>query len=354
MPAELYHVLGLMSGTSLDGLDLALCRFFRSGKDWHYEIVSAETRPYARDWRTRLSEAHNIGSRELLELHLQYGEFLGKSARAFLDEQGVEVDLVASHGHTVFHQPENRLSFQLGHGQALATASACPVVWDFRQQDVLLGGQGAPLVPLGDRLLFGEYDACLNLGGISNISFERNLQRLAFDICPVNMALNHVSATIGHAFDPEGSIARSGTVNPILFEKLNALPYYLKESPKTLAREWFTAEFLPLIPMDELKPADILATICEHIAFQIAEVCQQHDLTHVLLTGGGALNQFLLESIKGRSKAELILPSPELIEFKEALIFGLLGLLCSLGEDNVLASVTGSSHDHCAGLLSLP
>ncbi|HPD65925.1 MAG TPA: anhydro-N-acetylmuramic acid kinase [Bacteroidia bacterium] len=341
-----YIVIGLMSGTSLDGLDLALCRF-KFDKYWSFRILRAKTIPYSESWKENLRHAHQLIGQELLRLDRQYGIYLGEQAKSFLS--GEKVDFIASSGHTVFHQPEKGFTFQLGHGSSLSAASGCMVINDFRTMDVALGGQGAPLVPIGDELLFQEFDFCLNLGGFANISFRDMNKRVAFDICPVNFILNQINPP----YDEDGRNGKKGKVDCFLLEKLNDLQYYQQTFPKSLGREWIEKEFLPLLNGVNIHRYDLLRTLYEHIAWQISSVISSGDNKKVLVSGGGAYNKFLMELISQKTKAEIVIPSPEIIEFKEALIFAFLGVLRVRNEINCLSSVTGAMRDSCGGTIWL-
>lgn len=354
-----HRILGMMSGTSLDGLDLALVELTNKTDGWAYRLLATEALSYAPAMRTRLEESIHIPASDLLAFHAEYGTWLGQRARQFLDKTGLEADAVASHGHTVHHRPERGFTFQLGSPQHLALACKLPVVGDFRSLDVALGGQGAPLVPIGDRLLFREFDFCLNLGGISNISFENEGQRIAFDIGIANMLLNHLSRKAGKEYDAGGELARSGQLIPSLLKALDALPYYSKPFPKSTGYEWFAAAILPLLEAHQAPPADHLRTGVEHIAGQIAGQVNElsgNSQVKVLVTGGGAFNTYLMELLRQKSgdRVQWMVPDAELVGFKEAVVFALLGALRLEGETNVLASVTGASRDSCSGVLYRP
>jgi anhydro-N-acetylmuramic acid kinase len=338
-----------MSGTSLDGVDLAACQFdFTSGK-WNYSILHAETIPYPSTWKKRLIEVVEWPATRVYETDAALGKYFGQLIREFLSRWDLNADLIASHGHTLFHRPDLGFTTQIGSGASIAAETGLDTLCDFRSKDVALGGQGAPLVPLGDRLLFGEYTACLNLGGIANISYESNNRRVAYDICPVNMALNAVAQQLGLDFDPEGSHARSGIVDFELLQRLNNLDYYRQSGPKSLGREWYEKEFLPLMEMCS-KPVDLLRTLSEHIAEMIAgEMNKIEKKGSLLTTGGGALNAFLLERIRALSGWSVIVPDKKLVEFKEALVFAFLGNLYMEDRNNVLSSSTGSVRDHVGG-----
>lgn len=342
-----YLVLGIMSGTSLDGLDLAAVEFSYRYNRWNFSLVEAETVAYSSGWQEKLRNAHNLSGEELIGLHHEYGRYIGQEAHHFLFSHQLSPDLIASHGHTVFHQPGKGITFQIGNGASIAAETGITTVADFRVGDVALGGQGAPLVPVGDQLLFPHYTYCLNLGGFANISFEKNRQRVAFDICPVNFMLNHLAKVLGKPFDSQGNIGRKGKVNEALLEQLNQLDYYRLMPPKSLAREWVDTYFLPVMEASSCSLRDKLRTVYEHIAIQIAASVSEPG--KILVTGGGAWNDFLIERIREKTRGEIFIPSDQLILFKEALIFAFLGILRLLEEDNCLASVTGARRDSCGG-----
>jgi len=349
-----YSVIGLMSGTSLDGLDIAYCTFKSNKGKWQYSIKCAETIKYSKEWFQKLKEAHHYGGEKLLQIHSEYGEFLGKKVLDFIRKNKlITIDLVSSHGHTVFHNPENGFTFQLGNGASLAATCGITSVCDFRILDVALKGQGAPLVPIGDRLLFPEYDFCLNLGGFSNISYEVKGNRIAFDICPVNTALNYLAETRGKAFDRGGAIAKSGRINKELLVKLNKLDYYQKKKSKSLGREWLQKYFLPVLNSSNISIEDKLATVTEHIAYQISQVILSVDKKgKILITGGGAKNSFLILKLKEKLRgSQIIIPEQSLVDFKEALVFAFLGILRMEQKINTLCSVTGASKDSSGGVV---
>ena len=366
-PGNLHTVLGLMSGTSLDGLDMACCRFWKSGIRWKYEILKAETIPYPPEWKQRLTDLPEESAIAFAQTDADLGQFMGKYTREFLEKNHLIPDFISSHGHTVFHQPGKRLTVQIGKGSAIAAETGLPVVCDFRTVDVALGGQGAPLVPIGDRLLFPMYDYCLNLGGFANISFEKKGKRIAFDICPCNIVLNKLAERSGYCYDTEGTLAQRGHINHLLLDSLNNIPYYHEPPPKSLGKEWvgafidpILAQYVPGIgspvpssPSGSRKPEagipDLLHTFCEHIAIQIGKYTGTARTKGILITGGGALNHFLVERIRHHVSPQVILPGIQTIEYKEALIFAFLGLLRWLNEVNCLSSVTGASRDHTGG-----
>ena len=348
-----YVSIGVMSGTSLDGLDLVACRF-TCNESWKYEVLKAITVPYSHKWVNKLSNAALLSGIDLALLNNELGKFIGKQINEFCKDLEPKVDLISSHGHTVFHQPQNKLTVQIGSGASIAAITQIKVACDFRPQDVALNGQGAPLVPIGDELLFGEYDFCLNLGGIANVSFRENDERIAFDICPANMAFNLFIKELGYEYDMDGNFGRTGIVQDELLQLLNDLDFYKQNGPKSLGREWFDEEFLPLVRSFQLSPEDTLRTVYEHVSDQISLAVDQYPKGRMLITGGGAHNVFLIELLSEKTKHKTVVPSAQLIDFKEAIIFAFLGVLRLREETNCLKSVTGADRDHCSGIIYLP
>lgn len=352
---EKYNAIGLMSGTSLDGLDIAACEFVLEKGKWSFYIRHSQTYPYSQEWTDKLTRLPATDALTFSLIHEDYGHLLGSLTSAFIKKTGFKPDLVASHGHTVFHQPGRGLTVQVGTGSAIAAKTGLPVVCDFRSADVALGGQGAPLVPIGDRLLFGDYDACLNLGGFANISMEvYNKVRIAYDICPANIVLNLLASGLGLKYDQDGEIARSGDMDHELLHQLNQLSYYTLNYPKSLGREWLEAEFLPLLDKKNVPVKNLLRTACEHIAIQVNRSAGMDKAAKVLVTGGGAHNRFLLERIRQSGNHHWIIPARDWIDYKEALVFAFLGVLRWRGEINVLRSVTGCRADHSGGAVYSP
>lgn len=344
--------IGLMSGSSLDGLDIALVQF--SGNEGHYgyHIEIAETLPYSEYWHDQLAEAFLHQPEELAPLDKAYGAYLGQQVSAFVEKHGVKPDFVASHGHTVFHKPEQRYTLQIGDGQALADACGLTVVNDFRTEDVSKGGQGAPLVPIGDRLLFGDYEICLNIGGIANLSYEFDGKRIAYDICIANQALNWLAQQEGLSYDKDGLLARQGHLIPELLDTLNDNGFYRQSPPKSLGREFFETFQKDLLK--RYSTTDALATFTEHIALQIAQSIEHLPQGKLLVTGGGAHNSYLIERIQQHTGHQVVVPDTQTVDYKEALIFALLGLLRLESQINVLSSVTGAPSDSCSGKIWHP
>lgn len=353
MKKETYHIIGVMSGTSLDGIDLAEISFNYSEEKWHFEILAAETVPYSSFWKDKLREAVNFSEEKLERLDFKYTEKLSEEISKFIKKNNIqEIEAVCSHGHTILHRPEKGLTYQIGNLPRISKIIGKTVVCDFRVQDVELGGQGAPLVPIGDKLLFPEYDYCLNLGGFANCSFEKNGERIAFDICPANIVLNKYAEKLGKDFDEGGKIAASGKVDNNLLQKLNELSFYNVKPPKSLGLEWVTENIFPLLEASEISSENILRTFTEHIAFQLANQFSKN--ASVFITGGGVYNSFLIVRLKDLASIEVVIPSAEIVEYKEALIFGLLGVLKLRDDVNCLSSVTGASMDHSSGKIFSP
>jgi anhydro-N-acetylmuramic acid kinase len=350
---QTYRLLGLMSGTSLDGLDLAYCEFRESGGSWEYSIGAAETVPYAPEWKQRLASLERGTAFDFVSADTEYGHLLGHRCLEFIKKHNLEPLFIASHGHTIFHQPASGITSQIGSGAAIAAEAGLPVVCDFRSLDVALGGQGAPLVPIGDELLFTDYDFCLNLGGFANISTRIEGRRIAFDICPVNIVMNALAAKVGLEYDRNGEMASTGKVDQPLLNRLNALPYYSMKAPKSLGKEWTITNIWPLLDASGLPVADLLATCCEHAAIQIGRACEADSANPgtLLVTGGGALNTHLIERIRVHAQPRIVIPEPAVIHYKEALVFAFLGLLRWLDRSNCLASVTGANHDNPGGAI---
>lgn len=347
--------VGVMSGTSLDGLDLALCTFFeKSEGGYGFNLEKSWGVNYSLKWRDNLRNAVNLSSYDFIKLHREYGKFIGEEVRSFLAGVPLNIDFIASHGHTTFHEPQNNISFQIGDGATIAAHSGITTVSDFRTYDIALGGQGAPLVPIGDMELFNEYDVCVNLGGFANLSFyakDLSKRRVAYDICPINFVINKLVAPLGLEFDNDGSIGRTGAIDSSLLELLNGLDYYSQASPKSLGQEWVYSVFEPLLNEFKYSLANTIRTCYEHFAIQIANELNRGVFLQALFTGGGTKNRFLMELIASKTTCKVVVPSSELIDFKEAIIFGFLGYLRLLKRPNCLASVTGAQRNSIGGVV---
>lgn len=349
MIKDLYNVVGVMSGTSLDGIDLVYVQFKYDGS-WHFEIIYSETVAYESQWVDTLRGLVSATSVALKEIDFHYTNLLSLKIKSFINGYKIKtIDAICSHGHTALHRPDKGLTYQIGNLPHLAKLLEENVVCDFRVQDVALGGQGAPLVPIGDKLLFSNYEFCLNLGGFANVSTEVDGERIAYDICPVNIVLNHYVKQLGLNYDDEGKIASTGHINFLLLQKLNELDFYKMNYPKSLGLEWVDSNIFPLIDSFQLEIKDILATFVEHIALQLSIEINKKQQVSVLVTGGGVYNKFLVDRLQVFTKNTIVIPSKSIIEFKEALIFGFLGVLKLRNEVNCLKSVTGASKNHCSG-----
>ena len=344
-------VLGLMSGTSLDGLDLCCVHFTDNHND--FQILASQTVPYSAIWKSKLENAFFGTTTEVDALDKEYGVFLAKHITDFVNTHSLApIELIASHGHTVFHQPNRGITKQIGSGEEIAKHTGIQVVYDFRTQDVVLGGQGAPLVPIGDVILFNAFDACLNLGGFANVSFDMQNRRIAYDIGACNLILNHFAQKLGYEYDDQGMLAQGGTCDESLLNELNDINYYDFNPPKSLAREFAESQLLPLLSNYDEKTA--LHTYTKHIGFQIGVSLTKSKATKCLVTGGGTHNRFLIDQIQQHTSCFLEIPDHTIVDYKEALVFALLGLLRKENQINVLSSVTGAKHDHSSGRIAKP
>lgn len=341
-----------MSGTSGDGLDIAYCEFEKH-ENWKYSIVESQTVSFPKKLAKKLINAHNMTGLKLALLDVEFGNWMGEQVKYFVTKHSLSVQVVASHGHTVFHQPKKQLSLQIGNGWAIHQACGIPVINDFRMNDVQLGGQGAPLVPIGDRFLFGEYDYCINLGGIANISMEFDQKRIAFDICPFNLLLNHFAEICGKSYDKNGKLAKKGKLLDKVLKQLDKLPFYKIQGAKSLGREDLNDYLKILEGNGDHKPENVLYTLVVHYVRQITRILTPipGKKPSILITGGGSYNTFFMEKL-GDSLSEnfeMVSAGDTLINFKEALIFAFLGVLRLRGENNCLSSVTGATVDNCGG-----
>lgn len=355
-----YKVIGLMSGSSLDGLDIAYVHLNEVRGGWKHEIIHADCIPYDIEMLERLKNVGQMRIHDFLKLHTAYGRFLGEAVNNFIEKHSIhhQVHLVASHGHTVMHEPQNHTTGQIGDGATIAAVTGLPVVSDLRNMDVALGGQGAPIVPIGDKLLFGQYDYWLNIGGIANITVPHNGGTLAFDICPANQILNGLAEMMGKEMDFDGELARAGTLQMDILADLNDEPYYLQEPPKSLSNEQAKELAFPILLESKNDTKDLLRTATQHIADKITEAVQKFpagkEKPVLLATGGGALNSYLMELVQqglAKMNTELHIPDENTIKYKEAVVMALIGVLRWREETNVLSSVTGASRDSIGGAL---
>ncbi|GAA4293676.1 anhydro-N-acetylmuramic acid kinase [Aestuariibaculum suncheonense] len=349
-----YNIVGVMSGTSLDGIDLVYVSFEKK-EHWDFNIIHAETVAYSEECVETLRGLVGCTLEDLKVIDVEYTNFQAEVIKSFISKYNLnDIDAVCSHGHTALHQPEKGLTYQIGNLPKIAELIGERVVCDFRVQDVEYGGQGAPLVPIGDKLLFADYDFCLNLGGFANISTDIDGNRIAYDICPVNIVLNHYVKPLGLDYDRGGEIAGTGNINADLLNQLNALEFYKSPYPKSLGLEWVRTNILPLVDDFKLEINDVLCTFVEHIATQLAAEINKKEQASVYITGGGVYNTYLIERLKTYTRNTIIIPENSIVEFKEALIFGFLGVLKLRDEINCLQSVTGANKDHSSGKIYLP
>ncbi len=342
-----------MSGTSLDGIDIVHCTFSFSNNNWEYQILDAMTVPYSSAFSERLELAQESSALELTSLDNELGQIIGLACRDFIKQQSTSFDFIASHGHTVFHQPDIGITKQIGSGAYIASITGLPTICDFRTMDVAYSGQGAPLVPIGDQLLFSEFSSCINLGGFANISYSQKNKRIAYDICPVNIVLNDLAMRLGQSYDLDGLLAKQGKLIPEILERLNNLSYYKKKPPKSLGKEWSDSFILSELNTAHYEIVDLLRTYTEHCAIQIGILLNDISQENNLITGGGAFNKFLIDRIKSNTSSSIAIPDALTINYKEALIFAFLGLLRWTQQPNCLKSVTGASKNNIGGAIYL-
>lgn len=346
-----------MSGSSLDGLDIAYCRI-ETGEEYFFQILFAETVSYPEELKSLLNNTtqHSTNWQEADNV---FGNFCGDAVQSFIQKYQIHIiDFIASHGHTIAHAPEKKFSLQIGNAALISQKTSLPVIYDFRNADIQAGGQGAPLVPICDALLFPHYNVCLNIGGIANISFDVNAQHIGYDICAANQLLNHIAHQLNKPFDMNGEIAASGKVNAELLLLLNSDTYFAKPYPKSLDNGYVRNKFIHLLDTNKLSPADKCATAAEHIAIQIADniskINRTHSEIHLLITGGGAFNKYLINRITALTGMHITLPDDTTIQYKEALAMALMGVLRMQDRPNFIPSVTGARFAVCGGKIYLP
>lgn len=350
-----YKVAGVMSGTSLDGLDIAVCEYRFTRGRWSFNLVRGTTKKYSKVWLRKLSSAHTLSGEQLAELDYEFGRFIGKSCKEFFAAHRLnKPDFISSHGHTVFHQPRKKFTYQIGNLNAIHKETGLPVIADFRSLDVQLGGEGAPLVPVGDKYLFADYDVCLNIGGIANLSVDIGQDRKAFDVCFANMCLNYLTAKVGKPFDDNGKMAAEGSINKQLLTSLTNYYRSVREKRPSLGREIFEKSIQSKLDNESIALKDRLATCCESIAVEVAAAMPQkkHQMK-ILATGGGTFNKHLINLLQQKlnGRAEVVVPRKDIVKYKEAIVFGFLGVLRANRENNILRSVTGAVRDSSSGVM---
>jgi len=360
----IYHAIGVMSGSSLDGLDIALCKLEIQNGNWHHEIIAAECLPFSAEWKNKLRDAVSLSGKDLWQMHASFGKYIGESVHRFVTHNNFQqnIDCITSHGHTVFHFPEDGFTTQIGDGAAIAAASGITTVCDLRAADVAHGGTGAPIVPIADKLLFSDYDFCLNLGGIANISAKKVDKILAFDVCPCNQLLNYFAQQLNKDFDENGALAASGNTDEEKLKQLLANSFHQLSFPKSLDNSFSKINALPILESIEGSTQDKLRTAVEYVAIQLAKefetVASQLSIdlndSKVLVTGGGAFNQFMIDRLKASTNIQVVIPDDATVKYKEALAMALIGVLRLRGEVNVFSSVTSAKKDTVNGAIYLP
>ena len=350
--SNIFKVIGIMSGTSLDGIDIAHCTF-KKGKNWTYKIDKAKTVEYPKKLKEKLKSSFELSGYNLIKLDHSLGEFIGLEIKKFLKHNNLDPEIISSHGHTVFHNPKEKIGLQIGNANKILSIVKIPVIDNFRELDIILGGQGAPLVPIGEKLLFKGYDYFINLGGIINITKIDSSSVKAYDVVPSNIVLNSISNKLNFEFDNKGNIARKGKLISTLFDELNSLKFYKKNHPKSIGIEWINKKIFPIIYKSNHKLEDVMTTFSNHIAYQLIKNIHGKN-NKILITGGGVYNDFLVEKIKDydKNKNRWIIPDDNLVKYKEALIFAFMGLLRKLNKKNILNNVTGSIINISAGNVS--
>ena len=356
-----------MSGSSLDGLDLAMCHFsIENGNIQHWELQQAATIPFSETWANRLTKLPQQSALIFAQTHTYFGYYLGELVNEFVEEIGVRPDYIASHGHTIFHNPDKKFTTQIGDGAALAATTNIPTISNFRVQDVALNGEGAPVAPIVDKLLFPAYDFFLNLGGIANLSCNANGKHIAFDIGGCNQILNTLANEVDLEYDDDGQIAATGELNSTLFNQLNRLPYFHRPYPKSLSNQWVVENLIQAYFEVEENLANLLHTSVIQTAHQTAKAIQQvlekeklgDQKFKILVSGGGAMNGFLMKMLQEKcaevTDLEWTIPAPEIIQFKEAILMALMGVLRMEKVSNVMKTVTGAERDSIGGMVSLP
>lgn len=355
-----YRALGLMSGSSLDGLDMALVEFEEIGGKWNYTILNSDCASYPDEMKERLKHSTELNAPDYLQLNVDFGRLIGNLVNDFINKNDLayKIQLIALHGHTTFHIPQKGVSAWLGNPADVAAITKINVVSDLRAMDVALGGQGAPIVPLGEKLLFPDFNYFLNIGGIANISILKNDKKIAFDVCAANKVLNMLAEQTGAGYDKDGAIAAAGNVSTALLTELNRLEYYKQPYPKSLANNFGIETVYPIVNAAPVSLEDKMRTYVEHIVTQISyainDASQRNpsETEKLFITGGGALNSFLVKRLTAVLKQyniEVFVPEKETIDNKEALIMALLAVLRWREENTVMNEITGAARPSIGG-----
>ena len=347
-----HRAIGIMSGTSVDGIDIAHC-VFKKEKKWSYKIEKAITINYPKGLKNRLLEAQKLNGYELIQLDHNLGDFIGKETKGFINKHNLKPEIISCHGHTIFHNLKDKISYQIGNANRIYSIVKIPVINNYRELDVIFEGQGAPLVPIGEKLLFHGHNYFINIGGILNLTKIDNNKIIAYDVVPANIVLNNISNKLEYEYDDKGNIAKKGKLIPELFKKLNSINYYKKNYPKSIGFEWIEKNIFRLIYKSRYKTMDILNTFTNHIAFQLTNNIKGQG-NKIFITGGGAYNDYLIKKVKSydKNKNDWKIPNDNLVNYKEALIFAFIGLLKQINKKNILKSVTGSSENISSGTIT--
>ena len=370
--------MGLMSGTSLDGISAAVARFSaRDGGRYGCELLAAETRAYSDVQRRRLERAMSepISAAEWCQLDFDLGGWLADAAVAAIAECGVsreEIGGIASHGQTVWHEP-TRSTWQIGEAAVIAERTGLPVISDFRVRDVAAGGQGAPLVPIADALLFAadsSWRALQNLGGIGNVTVVppggAPLDGVrAFDTGPGVVIIDGVVRALRARmrYDVDGRLARAGTPVPGVVAGCLAEAYYREAPPKSTGRELFSAEYIATFiercrATAGVTDEDIVATAVALTAATVAESYARfvvEPVGDVLLSGGGARNPALVDALTAALAPRRVRRFDDVFfdgEAKEAVAFAFLGLLHQHGRPGNVPTATGARGRRVLGVLT--
>lgn len=354
-----YNVIGLTSGTSLAGLDIVFVALTEVRGKWTYELKAAERLAYTSEWEEKLGGAAALPARDYFLLHSEYGHFIGHAVNQFIAQHQLDhkVHFITSHGHTVFHVPAQKMTAQLGDGAAIAAVTGISVISDLRSVDVALGGKGAPVLPVAEQLLFPDYHYRVNLAENATIAAQPDGQLIAFDVCPCNYVLDTLAGLLGRPFDEEGKLAAGGVTDQGLLDALNGLAFYNEQYPRTLTSKFGTGTILPMIQQQQLSTQGKLNTYIHHIAAQVAAAVQQLTPSeegaayNLLLTGGGARNTYLVETIRTILQPLNVTVTVQEEPFRNALMIALLGALRWRQEPNALSAVTGAEKDSVGGAL---
>lgn len=346
-----------MSGSSLDGVDLVCCEFKLENNKWNYKVLDSYCYEYSKGWQKILANIGSLTAEQYIETDILLGAYYGDLINDFISNKTTsKSELIILHGHTAFHNPKNRYTAQIGSAAAVVAKTNISTVTNLRLLDICLGGQGAPIVPIGEHYLFKNHTAFLNIGGIANVSIHQSKDDIiAYDICPANTLLNYLASKLGATYDYEGNFAAHGEVNSPLLEQLNNCEYYNLSLPRTLSTEYIRDKFMPILEESNLSINNKLATVVEHISEQLyISLVNYPSVKSIFITGGGALNKFLIIRIKEKLKnIDVVIPDKETINYKEAIIIAFFGLLRFKKEINIFKSVTGATHNSIGGALYL-